>query len=133
MDYRKAAGIILLFLAFFPVPIWVVSVAVGNPTGVSWEDNFVALLSVEGGLKPWFYASVISVLVSLVAAATYLTRSSQSRNVLLLLLGICLLQALPAIIFLSWDLKIMYSIPVVFGFLAYKNPNTSFQADASRR
>lgn len=133
MDPRKAAGFILLPVAFLPVPIWVVSVAVGNPAGVSWEDNFVALLSVGSALKPWFYASVISLIVSLVVAGTYLSRISQSRKVLLLLLGVCVLQALPAIIFLSWDLKIMYSIPVVFGFLAYKNPNTRFQVDASRR
>ena len=122
----------MLLVALIPVPIWVIFLTVANPVGVTWEDNLAFLLSEDHELNPWFYASIISGVLSLVVAATYLSKLSQSKIILLVLLVFCMLQAVTAIIFLSWDLNIIYSLPVVFGFLAYKNPNKSFKIDGAK-
>ncbi|MCK4742379.1 MAG: hypothetical protein KAT25_01020 [Sulfuriflexus sp.] len=42
-------------------------------------------------------------------------------------IALCAVQAIPATWFLRWDLKIMYLIPVLFGYLAYKYPNKSLK------
>ena len=133
MSNKTSAGILLLLIAIMPIGIWVIYLNVANPTDITWKENLKYLLSSENELQLWFYASVVSGVVSLIASITYFTSASNSKSVLMLLLSICTLQALPAIWSLAWDLKFVYSLPVIFGYLAYKNPNNSLNQIGAKK
>ena len=125
MDNKKSAGVALLFIALFPLGIWLIYLTVSNPPGITWMDNLNDLLSKEHELTYWFYASIVSCVTSLLCAITYFSKASNTKSTLLLLLIICIAQASIAVWFLEWDLKIIYSLPVLLAYLAYKNPNKS--------
>ena len=130
MSYQKIAGIALILVIIIVVGIWLILFFIGNPVCVTWKDTFNHMLSPENGMQNMFYASVASVIASSISAIIYFSKSLQSKNILLFVLFICVVQAIPAIWFLSWDLKTMYLLPVLFGYLAYKYPNKSLKSGA---
>jgi len=123
MSYQKITGIALILLVILVVGIWTILFLIGNPVYATWQDTVNHMLAPENGMRTTFYASVLSVVVSSISAVTYFSALSKSKKVLLSLLAISLLQAIPAVWFLDWDFKIIYSLPVIFGYLAYKYPN----------
>lgn len=127
MSYQKAAGIALIFVVIVAIGTWAILFFIGNPVFVTWEDTVNHMLSPENGMQNMFYTSVASVIASSISAIIYFSKLSQSKNILLFVFLLCAAQAIPATFFLSWELKIIYSLPVLFGYLAYKCPNKSFK------
>jgi len=123
MSYQKITGITLILLVILVVGIWTILFLIGNPVYTTWQDTVNHMLAPENGMRTTFYASVLSVIASSISAVTYFSTLSKSRKVLLSLLTVSVLQAVPAVWFLDWDFKIIYSLPVIFGYLAYKYPN----------
>ena len=124
MDNRKSAGVISSLIAIMIFVIWFVFLTVANPTGTTWIDNFNYLVDGANDIKPWFIASIASGVFSCVAAFFYFYKKGNTKPTFLVLFIICIVQAVPAIWFLSWDLKAVYSLPVIYGYLAYSNTNT---------
>jgi len=127
MSYQKIAGIALILVTVLVIGVWVILFLIGNPSSVTWKDTFDHMLLPENEMQNMFYASVASVIISSISAIIYFSKLSQSKNILMFLLFVCAIQAIPATWLLSWDLKIMYLIPVLFGYLAYKHPNKSLK------
>ena len=123
MSPKVITGIILILIAILITGLWIILLNVGKPAYVTWENNFNNLLSEENGMRPWFYASIGSVITSCIMAVIYFSKASNSSNVLLFLLLISIMQAVVAILYLSWDFKILYSLPILFGYLSYKKLN----------
>jgi len=133
MNNRQTAGLILLLLAIMHIGIWIIFITVSNPADVTWLNNLKYLMSTQNEISPFFYASILSAVFSFFAGITYFSKASTSKQVLLLLLLLCVVQAIPAIWFLGWDLKAIYSATMLFSYLAYKNPNKSFKFAHKKR
>jgi len=132
MDNKKSAGLILILIAIFQLSVWFIYLVVSNPYNVTWQDNLNSLLAPDNELMPWFYASIASILLSFICAITYFSKLSNSKPILLVLMIMCMLQAVPAIWFLGWILKGLYTLPVISAYLAYKNPNKRVKCDAQK-
>ena len=132
MDKNKSAGVTLLFIAIFSLAAWYIYLTVANPACITWQDNLNYLLSDKNELKSWFHASIFSSATSLICAITYFSKASKAKNILLLLLIFCMAQAAVAAWFLSWDLKVIYSLPVISAYLAYINPNKAFKRGSAQ-
>ena len=123
MENKKSAGFFLLLIAVYQFSVWVIFLVVSRPPCTTWKDELNALLTPENELMPWFIASLVATILSFTCAIIYYSKLSNSQSTLMALLIVCTAQALSAIWFLDWFLKVLYSLPVIFGYLAYKNPN----------
>ena len=115
------------------IMIWFIILTIGNPHDTTWIDNLYNLLNDKNEIKPWFIASIASGVFSCVAAFLYFYKNENTQPLFKVLFVLCILQAAPAIWFLSWDLKAVYILPVVYGYLAYKKPYKVFKWDAKQR
>ncbi len=127
MNNRKSAGLTSLLIVLMTIVIWYIFFNVGNSPDTTWRDNFNYLTDDANEIKSWFIASIASGLFSSVAAFIYFYKKENTKPIFMLLFILCIVQAIPAIWFLTWDLKAIYSIPVLYGYLAYSNPNKSFK------
>ncbi len=127
MKHQKTTGVALLFIFISIVGAWVILLAYANPINVTWKNNFNYFMSPEGGMKIIFYASVVSAIVSIFLATILFSNKIKSKKILLIVLSLCSLQALPAIIWLDWHFKLLFSASVIYSYLAYKDPNKSFK------
>ena len=130
MNNKNSAGFISLLITLMTIMIWYIYLAMGNPHDTTLVDNLKYLLNDKNEMKPWFIASIFSGVFSCVAACIYFYKKENTKPLFLVLLVIYTLQAVPVIWFLSWDLKAVYILPVIYGYLAYKNPNKAFKRDA---
>jgi len=122
MNNKTSAGITLFAIALLPIGIWYIYLTTALPQGFTWQDSFNHLISGFNELRPVFYASIISCVISLICSFAYFSKVSNSKTILLSLLIICAVQAGFAAYFLGWDLKVIYSLPVLLAFMAYKKP-----------
>ena len=123
MNHQKTTGVLLLFILLSIVGTWFILLTYGNPVNVTWKSSFNYFMSPEGGMKTVFYSSVFSAIVSTLLAIFLLSNKEKSEKTLLIVLALCSLQALPAIIWLSWHFKLLFSASVIYSYLAYKDPN----------
>ncbi len=124
MNHQKTTGVMLLLILLSIVGTWFILLAYANPVNVTWKSNFNYFMSPEGGMKIVFYSSVFSAIVSTSLAILLFSNNAKSKKTLLIVLSLCSLQALPAIIWLGWHFKLLFSASVLYSYLAYKNPNT---------
>jgi len=123
MNNKNSAGFISFLITIMTILIWSIFLTVGNPHDTTWIDNFNYLMNDKNEMKPWFIASISSGIFSCIAACIYFIKKENTKTLFMVLFVICILQAVPALWFLSWDLKAVYILPVIYGYLAYKNPN----------
>ena len=123
MNNRNSAGFISLLITIMTIIIWFVFLTLENPHDTTWVDNLNYLLNDKNEMKPWLIASIFSGGFSCVAACIYFYKKKNTKPLFMTLFVICILQAVPAILFLNWDLKAVYILPAIYGYLAYKNPN----------
>ena len=133
MNNKNSAGFISLLIAIMTIIIWYIFFTFGNPHDTTLIDNLNYLLNDKNEMKPWFIASIFSGVFSCIAACIYFYKKENTKLLFMVLFIICTLQAVPAIWFLSWDLKAVYILPVIYGYLAYKNPNKVLKWDAKQR
>jgi len=127
MNHQKTTGVILLFILISIIGTWYILLNYANPVNVTWESNFNYFMSPEGGMKIIFYSSVFSAIISISLALLLFSNKVKSKKSLLIIFALCSLQALPAIIWLDWHFKLLFSASVLYSYLAYKDSNKSFK------
>lgn len=132
MNNRKSAGIILFSLGVFPIISWLIFFTVGNSTCQTWADNLEFILAKENQFVHIFYSSVVFGTISIIASIAYFSKASNSRIVLLTLFIFCVIQAIVAVIFTTFDTSIIYLVSVFTGYMAYKNPNKALKRDSAK-
>lgn len=114
-------------MSMFPIGIWLILFDFSSLSLEVVIGNYNAHMSVEPRLKPYFYASMVSGIVSFAAAMLYLSKLSNSKTVLMSLVLVFTAQAVYGLWYLAWDMKVMYSFPAIMAYLTYKNPNNKIK------
>lgn len=131
MNHQKTTGVFLLLILISIVGTWFILLTYANPVNVTWESNFNYFMSPEGGMEIVFYSSIFSAIISTSLAMLLFSNKAKTKKALLIVLTLCTFQALPAIIWLDWHFKLLFSASVFYSYLAYKDPNNKIKSFAS--